>query len=80
MVTFLLFVVVVVLLVFYFFKYIIQTDPHILPSPHYIYFIGISQANWALTKPSRAKIWSKMFPLKTCLDLLYLLSLSLSHI
>ena len=47
----------------------------------YIYNIcvGISQANRALTKPSRAKIRSKTFPLKKhSWTLLYTLSLSLS--
>ena len=40
--------------------------------------MGISQANRALTKPSRAKIRSKMFPLKNMLGLCYTFSLSLS--
>ena len=39
----------------------------------YIRFVGISQANRALTKPSRVKIRSKTFPMKNMLGLCYTL-------
>ena len=42
-------------------------------------FVGISQANRALTKPSRAKIRSKTFPLKNMLGLCYTLYIYILH-